>query len=33
MRLVCATVCVTVEVGTTTGKRVRACKKREKRNY
>ena len=33
MRLVCATVRVTVEEGTTTGKRERACKKREKRNY
>ena len=31
MRLVCVTVCVTVEEGITTGKRERACKKRDKK--
>ena len=33
MQLVCVTVRVTVEVGTTTGKKVRACKKKDRRNY
>ena len=32
MRLVCVTVCVTVEEGITTGKRERACKKRDRKN-